>query len=92
MCNYSPLPSDRQYDDYKVALHIADQFGQLAQLSHLNGDDGHKKLEMSRPRKPDNIQQLLVRPVNAPDANVIKEKMVANPYEKVTTAFCLCFS
>lgn len=74
-----PLPwhnSYKQPDDYKMALNISDQFGQLSQLSGLKGDYAFKKCEAPVAIKQDDIQRLLVRPIGPPSAKAVKRKMV----------------
>lgn len=79
---YRQLPSEKQNEEYKVALNISDQFGQLAQLSRIHPDDSTKKPEMSRTTKPEDIEQLLIRPTSPPTENPMKSKMVPSDYRK----------
>lgn len=78
------MPSEKQNEDYKVALNISDQFGQLIQLSHIKtGDAAKKQVEMSRITKPEDIEKLLLRPTSPPTANPMKSKIVASSFRKV---------
>lgn len=71
------MPSEKQNEDYKIALNISDQFGQLIQLANIKPEDTTKKhAEMTRVTRPEDIEKLLVRPVSPPTANPMKSRIV----------------
>lgn len=71
------MPSEKQNEDYKIALNISDQFGQLIQLANIKPEDATKKhTDMSRVTRPEDIEKLLIRPVSPPTTNPMKSRIV----------------
>lgn len=51
------MPSERHNDDYKTALNISDQFGQLIQLASIKSEDDYS--EHSQTTKSDDLERLV---------------------------------
>lgn len=75
---------ERPPDDYKIALNMSDQFGQMIELANLKQEDDKKKLSLSRTTNPEDIQKLLVSDYSPVSQNPMRSNVLLTTHRKAS--------